>query len=57
MDAIPIPLMFVGMIGFVLIFLELGYRGGSAVRRRSSEEKESPVGVISGAILGLAASR
>jgi hypothetical protein len=47
--------MFLGMVGFVLIFLELGYRGGVVVHRRSAEEKESPVSVISGAILGLAA--
>jgi len=55
MDTIPIPLMFVGMMAFVLIFLELGFRVGSVVHRRSAGEKESSVGVISGAILGLAA--
>jgi len=55
MDAVPIPLMFAGMVVFVLLFLELGYRVGVAVHRRSAREKESPVSVISGAILGLAA--
>jgi len=55
MDVVPIPLMFAGMVVFVLLFLELGYRMGVIVHRRFAGEKESPVSVISGAILGLAA--
>ena len=55
MDTIPIPALFVGMIAFVLLFLEVGYRAGSHAHRRSSAVKESPVSVISGAILGLTA--
>jgi hypothetical protein len=54
-DTIPIPVVFAGMIAFVLIFLEFGFRVGVVVHRRWAGEKESPVGVISGAILGLAA--
>jgi hypothetical protein len=53
-DAIPIPAVFVGTIIVVMIALEVGYRLGSAVRRRSADEKESPVSVIAGAILALA---
>jgi len=55
MDVVPIPLMFAGMVVFVLLFLELGYRTGVVFHRRSAGEKESPVSVISGSILGLAA--
>ena len=53
MDAIPIPALFVGMVVFVLLFLEAGYRAGARAHRRSDKEKESPVSVISGSILGL----
>ena len=55
MDVIPIPLMFAGGVALVLLFLEVGYRGGMVVHRRSGDEKESPVSIISSAILGLAA--
>jgi len=55
MDAVPIPLTFAGMVLFVLLFLEIGYRAGRALHRRWAGEKESPVSVISGSILGLAA--
>jgi hypothetical protein len=55
MDFMPIPVMFLGTIVFVLVFLEFGYRLGEAARRRPPNEKESPVSVISGAILGLSA--
>ncbi|HJW46344.1 MAG TPA: hypothetical protein VJ484_07615, partial [Lysobacter sp.] len=53
-DAIPIPAVFVGTIIVVMLALEVGYRLGSAVHRRSADEKESPVSVIAGAILALA---
>ena len=53
-DAIPIPAIFVGTIIVVMIALEVGYRLGDVVHRRSADEKESPVSVIAGAILALA---
>lgn len=54
-DQLPIPVVFVGTIVFLAIAIEIGYLLGKAVRRRSADEKESSVSVISGAILGLAA--
>ena len=54
-DAIPIWVVFTGTILVVMVAIEVGYRLGHAVHRRSDEEKESPVSAIAGAILGLAA--
>ncbi|MCL1635601.1 hypothetical protein M2650_13315 [Luteimonas sp. SX5] len=54
-DPIPIPVVFVATIIVVAAAVEIGYLLGKAVRRRSADEKESPVSVISGSILGLAA--
>ncbi len=39
----------------MLAAIEVGYKLGQAARRRSEEEKESPVSAISGTILGLLA--
>ena len=38
-----------------MVAIEVGYRLGHAMHRRSEDEKESPVSAIAGAILGLAA--
>ena len=54
-DNIPIWLLFLGTIIFVMISMEIGHRLGHARRRRSEDEKETPVGAIAGAILGLSA--
>jgi Protein of unknown function (DUF4239) len=54
-DAIPIWAVFAGTIFVVIVAIDVGYRLGHAVRRRSEDEKESPVSAIAGAILGLAA--
>ncbi len=54
-DAIPIWALFAGTIIVVMVAIEVGYRLGHAMHRRSEDEKESPVSAIAGAILGLAA--
>jgi hypothetical protein len=54
-DDIPIPVILVLTIIVVMLAVEVGYRLGSARRRRSEDETESPVGAIAGAILGLTA--
>jgi hypothetical protein len=54
-DAFPIWAIFVATIVVVMGAIELGYRLGHAMHRRSEDEKESPVSAIAGSILGLAA--
>ena len=54
-DAIPIWGVFAATIIVVMVAIEVGYRLGHAMHRRSEDEKESPVSAIAGAILGLAA--
>ena len=55
MDAIPIGALFAASILIVVIAIEAGYRLGHFARRRSKDEKESPVSTIAGSGLGLAA--
>ena len=55
MEQIPVWLFFAVSFLVVLVSIEAGYRLGHAVRRRSEDEKESPVGAIAGSILGLLA--
>lgn len=55
MEQIPVWLFFTASFLAVLVSIEAGYRLGQAVRRRTEEEKESPVGAIAGSILGLLA--
>jgi hypothetical protein len=54
-DKIPIWIFFAGTIIAVMISIEFGYWLGKAARRRSVDEKESPVSAIIGGILGLSA--
>jgi hypothetical protein len=54
-DTIPVWVLFVGTILLVKGSIELGYRLGRMVRRRSEDEKESPVSAIAGSVLGLVA--
>lgn len=54
-DSIPVSALFVGTILLVLFFIEVGYRMGHAAHRASEDEKESPVSVFAGALLGLVA--
>jgi hypothetical protein len=55
LDVIPIWLLFVGTILLVTSSIELGFRLGRMARRRSEDEKESPVSAIAGSVLGLVA--
>jgi hypothetical protein len=54
-DALPIWALFFVTAALVVLAVEIGFRLGKLVRRRSSEERESPVSAIAGAILGLLA--
>ncbi|MGB8331257.1 MAG: hypothetical protein WCE62_14125 [Polyangiales bacterium] len=55
MDSIPTSIVFVATVILVLVSIDAGYRLGRNARRRSEDEKESPVSAISGTILGLLA--
>jgi hypothetical protein len=55
MDSIPILVVFAGTILIVAVAIEVGYRLGLIVHRRTEDEKESAVSAIAGAILGLTA--
>jgi hypothetical protein len=52
--SMAIWIVLAGTIILVLAFIECGYRLGCVRRRRIADEKESQVGAIAGAILGLA---
>jgi hypothetical protein len=54
-DAIPLWAFFAGVVAIVMVSLEGGYRLGNLAHKRSQDEKESPVSVIAGSILGLGA--
>jgi len=54
-DALPIWVLFLMTAALVVLAVEIGFRLGKIVTRRSSEERESPVSAIAGAILGLLA--
>lgn len=56
MSGIPISIGFlVATSILVVVSIEAGYRLGRGARRKSEDEKESPVSAISGTILGLLA--
>lgn len=55
MNYLPLAAIFLSMVAFIMLAIEVGYRGGRAVHKRSAEEKESPVNAIAGSILGLVA--
>lgn len=55
MSSIPIWIILIGTIVGVVLCIEIGYRVGTAVHKRSPREKESPVSAMSGAMLGLTA--
>jgi hypothetical protein len=52
---IPLWLTYVGTTGLIVLAIEIGYRLGTAVRRKSEGEKESPVSAITGSVLALLA--
>jgi hypothetical protein len=51
----PLWLVFLGTAFLIVLAIETGYRLGKAVRRKSEEEKESPVSAITGTVLALLA--
>jgi hypothetical protein len=55
MNYLPLLAIFLGTVVFVMVAIEIGYRFGRAVHKRSEDEKESPVNAIAGSILGLVA--
>lgn len=55
MDALPIGIVFPLTIVVVMSAFEAGCRLGQSSRRRSADEKESPVSAIAGSILALVA--
>ncbi len=55
MDMMPVGVLFAVTTIIVMVAIEVGYRLGHVVHRRSDDEKESPVSAISGSILGLLA--
>jgi hypothetical protein len=55
MDDIPLWLLFVATILLVVGAIELGYLLGKTARRKSEDEKESPVSAIAGTTLALLA--
>jgi hypothetical protein len=54
-QSIPIWVISLATIFIVLLAIEIGYRLGKVIQHYTNLEKESPVSVISGAILGLLA--
>lgn len=54
-DSIPIWVLLLTTILLVLLSLEIGYLLGHRSRRKSEDEKESPVSAIAGSVLGLVA--
>jgi hypothetical protein len=54
-DFTPVWLLFAGAFLLVMLSIEAGYRMGCRSRRRSEDEKESPVSAIAGSVLGLVA--
>lgn len=54
-DSMPTGVLFGGSVILVVICIEIGYRVGIIVRRRSQSEKESAVSAITGSILALLA--
>src|SRR6516164_1870019 len=55
LDALPLWGLFVVILLVVLISVECGYRLGKYRRSRHEQEKETPVGTMVGATLGLLA--
>lgn len=55
LDSISIWLLLFGTILLVMLSLEAGYHLGHRSRRKSEDEKESPVSAIAGSVLGLVA--
>src|SRR5215469_16174147 len=55
LDALPLWGLFIAILLVVLLSVECGYRLGRYRRNRHEQEKETPVGTMVGATLGLLA--
>jgi hypothetical protein len=55
LDAIPLWVLFIVILLVALLSVECGYRLGRYRRSQHKEEREAPVGIMVGAILGLLA--
>ena len=55
MQTLIVVALFLGTVLVVVLAIEAGFRLGSSVRRRTEDEKESPVSAIAGSVLGLLA--
>jgi len=55
LDALPLWGLFIAILAVVLLSVECGYRLGRYRRNRHEQEKETPVGTMVGATLGLLA--
>lgn len=53
LDSLPLWGLFLATVALVLLAMEAGYRLGGYRSRRTEQEKESPVGAVVGATLGL----
>ena len=54
-DLLPVWVLFLVTIGLVVLSVEIGFRLGRTVRRKTEDERESPASSIAGVILGLQA--
>ncbi|MBC7898427.1 MAG: DUF4239 domain-containing protein [Saprospiraceae bacterium] len=54
-DILPVWALFLVSVALVMLSLEVGFRMGFTVRRKTEDERESPASAISGVILGLQA--
>jgi hypothetical protein len=52
---LPVWVLFLVSVALVMLAVEIGFRLGSTVRRKTEDERESPASAISGVILGLQA--
>jgi hypothetical protein len=55
LDSVPIWAIFAAATVVVIISIDVGFRLGQIVHRRSAEEKESPTSAFAGAVLGMVA--
>jgi CDP-diglyceride synthetase len=53
MESIPVLIIFLVTIALIVVSIELGYKMGTAARKRSLSEKTLPVSTIAGSILGM----
>ncbi len=55
LDALPIWAFFIGVVILIIVSIEIGHQLGTAVHKRTENEKETSVSAIAGSVLGLTA--